>query len=69
MRIVGIVRIVVGQRDHRHDLAGLDVQHHGTRRDRLVFRHRLAEFVVDDVLYPQVDGELDRLQILGDRQA
>ena len=58
LRIVGVE---VGQRHHRDDLAGVDVDDHAGGRLGLEFVARLDQFVTQRMLHAQIDRELDRL--------
>ena len=68
-RIVGlarIVRIVVGLRHQRDDLAGIDVEDDAGRGLGLELLARLDEFVAQRELHAQIERELDRpLQPVG----
>ena len=66
VRLLRIVRIEVGQRHHRDDLAGPDVGDEAGGRLGLVFFLGLEQFVAQRVLDAQVDRQLHRpLQPIG----
>ena len=67
--IIWIVRVIVRQRCHRHDFARMHIQHHRARANRPVARHRQRQLVMQHMLHPAVDRELDGGQILFNRQS
>ena len=60
-RLARIVGVVVGNRDHRDDLARAHVGEKTGHRQGLEFRARGNQLVAHGVLDAQVDGKLDRL--------
>ena len=68
-RVDRVVGVVVGQRGHGHDLAGMDVEDDAGGGDRMVAVHRLDQFVAEDVLHADVERQLDRVEPFAAREA
>jgi hypothetical protein len=68
-RLDRIVRIVVGQRRHGEHFAGVNIEHHASRRDCLVAVDCRGQFIAQHMLNPQIQRQPHRLEILVKRHA